>query len=331
MSFFLIAASITTLIAIYGIAALALNLQFGYGGMINFGAAAFFAVGAYGYALSVLPPADGTYTYLAGWDLPIPIGVIIGGVAAMILALIIGLPTLRLTGEYLAVVTFALAEMIRQLFINEPAIGNGTRGLFDIPLPGIELVPGREYTFLLAGIVLVGLLITWLVMRHVTRSPFGRSLLATRENPVVAESIGKHTYGLRLRAFVFSSFFLGVSGAFYVWYLSILDPGAFSVNITFTIWIAIIIGGVSSNSGAVLGTVVLLTLRESLTYVKIDAIAPETLSALQDALQGLVLILILLFWRRGLLPRRARRYEEPPATPSAAPAPATSVPVGGHV
>jgi branched-chain amino acid transport system permease protein len=331
MSFLLIIASIATLIGIYGIAALALNLQFGYGGMINFGAAAFFAVGAYGYALSVLPPAEGSYSYLAGWDLPIPIGVLIGGAAAAVLALIVGLPTLRLTGEYLAVVTFALAEMIRQLFINEPGIGNGTRGLFDVPLPGIELVPGRSYTFLLAALVLAGLLITWLVMRRVTRSPFGRSLLASRENAVVAESIGKHTYSLRLKAFVFSSFFLGVAGAFYVWYLSILDPGAFSVNITFTIWIAIIIGGVSSNSGAVLGTVVLLALRESLTYVKFEGIAPETLSALQDALQGLVLILILLFWRRGLLPRRPRRYQEPPTAPAPIPVSSTTVPVGGHI
>jgi branched-chain amino acid transport system permease protein len=315
MSTLLIVASIATLIGIYAIAALALNLQFGYGGMINFGLAGFFGIGAYGYALTVLPPADGTGTYIAGFGLPIPVGVLVAGVAAAALAFLIGLPTLRLSGEYLAVVTFALAEMIRQLFINEPAIANGTRGLFDVPLPGIDLVPGREYTFLLAGIVLAGLLVTFLVMSYVTRSPFGRSLLSVRENAAVSSSIGKNTYGISLRAFVFSSFFIGVAGAFYVWYLSILEPSAFSVNITFTIWIAAIIGGIGSNRGVVLGVIVLLGLREGLTYVKFGSLAPETLSAIQDALQGLILVVIVLFWRRGILPRRPARYVRPEPAP----------------
>jgi branched-chain amino acid transport system permease protein len=127
----------------------------------------------------------------------------------------------------------------------------------------------------------------------------------------VAASIGKDAYRLSMRAFVFSSFFIGIAGAFYVWYLTILDPGAFSVNITFTIWIAAIIGGMGSNSGVVLGVVVLLGLREAVTYLKVGGVAPETLTSLQDATQGLILVLILLFWRRGLLPRRARKYRRP--------------------
>lgn len=315
MSFLLILASLAMLAAIYAIAALALNVQFGYGGMINFGVAAFFAAGAYGYALAVLPPADGTYTYIAGLGLPIPVGVLIGGLSAALIAFLIGLPTLRLDGEYLAVVTFAVAEMIRQLFINEPAIANGSRGLFDVPLPGLDLVPGREHAFLLAGIALAVLLVVYLVIRYVTGSPFGRSLLSIRENPTVAASIGKNAYRTNLRAFVFSSFFIGIAGSLYVWYLSILTPAAFSVNITFTVWIAAIIGGIGSNLGVMLGVAILVGLREGVTYLKIDAISPETLGSLQDAIQGLVLILILLFWRRGLLPRRRKHYAPPSSPP----------------
>lgn len=329
MNTLLIVTGLATLAGIYAIAALALNLQFGYGGMINFGLAAFFAAGAYGYALATLPPASGTDTYIAGLGLPIPVGVLIGGLTASVLAVVVGLPTLRLGGEYLAVVTFAFAEMIRQLFINEPAIGNGDRGLFDVPVPGYDLVPGRDHAFFIAGVVLAGVLVTWLAMRYVTRSPFGRSLLSIREHPTVAASIGKDAYRTNLRAFVFSSFFIGVAGSFYVWYLSILTPDTFDVSITFTIWIAAIIGGIGSNTGVVLGVAILIGLRDGVTHFNIGGLSPETLANLQDAIQGLVLVLILLFWRQGLLPRRRRRYASARErhVDTAAPQPA---PVGGQ-
>lgn len=315
MNFLLIVAGLVTLAAIYSTAGLALNLQFGVGGMINFGLAAFFGIGAYAYALAVLPPADGWYTYILGLTLPWWVGTLIGGIVSASLALLVGLATLRIGGVYLAVVTLALAEMIRQLFINDPTIANGDRGLLDAPVPFSEAVMGRELPLVIAGIALAVLAVTYGVFRRVSRSPFGRSLLAINQNEAVAKSLGIDVYRTKLKAFVLAAFFTGIAGVMYVWYLSILTPTLFGANITFTIFMALIIGGLGNNVGAVAGAVVLIGLREGLTYIKVDFIDSEQLASLQDALQGLLLIAILLFWRHGMFRPRPRRFARP-ATPA---------------
>ncbi|MDV3125911.1 branched-chain amino acid ABC transporter permease [Mycobacterium sp. 21AC1] len=315
MSSLLILGGLATIMGIYAVAGLALNLQFGIGGMVNFGVAAFFGVGAYAYALTVMPAQSGSYTYILGLGLPWWAGTIIGGLASALLALIVGSALLRVGGEYLAVVALALAEMIRQLFINQPAIANGARGLLDAPVPRLESIPGRAQALLLAVIVLFALGISFLVFQRVTRSSFGRSLLAVNQNEAVAKSIGVNVYAVKLKAFVFASFFMGLAGVMYVWYLSILTPTFFNVNITFTVFIAVIIGGLGSNVGAVLGAVVLLGLREGLTYIHVDIITPELMASVQDALQGLVLIVILLFWPGGIFRPRLPIYKPPGEAP----------------
>jgi branched-chain amino acid transport system permease protein len=315
MNVLLIVAGLMTLAAIYSTAALALNLQFGLGGMINFGLAAFFGIGAYAYALAVMPRADGWYTYVLGLALPWWVGTIMGGLVAATLALVVGLATLRIGGVYLAVVTLALAEMIRQLFINDPAIANGDRGLLDAPVPFSDVVTGRELPLLIAAIALVVLALSYVVMRRVSRSAFGRSLLAINQNEGVAKSLGVNVYRTKLKAFVLAAFFTGIAGVMYVWYLSILTPTLFGANITFTIFMALIIGGLGSNPGAVAGAVILIGLREALTYIKVDFIDSEQLSSLQDALQGLLLIGILLFWQHGVFQPRLRNVTRRTASP----------------
>ncbi|MHA4850112.1 branched-chain amino acid ABC transporter permease [Rhodococcus sp. MSC1_016] len=318
MSTLLILGGLITLMGIYAVAALALNLQFGVGGMVNFGVAAFFGVGAYAYALTVMPAPSGLYTYLLGLGLPWWAGAIIGGLVSALLAFVVGSGLLKVGGEYLAVVSLALAEVIRQLFINQPAIANGARGLLNAPVPSLDIVPGRAQVLFVAAIVVVVSGISFLLFRRVTRSAFGRSLLAINQNEAVARSLGVNVYAVKLKAFVFAAFFMGLAGVMYVWYLSILTPTFFNVNITFTVFIALIIGGTGSNVGAVLGAVVLLGLREGLTYIQVDFITPELLASLQDALQGLVLIVILLFWPGGLFRPRLSVYP-PPRSPSVTP------------
>lgn len=300
MNLLLILAGLATLISIYSVAALALNFQFGIGGMVNFGVAAFFGIGAYTYALAAMPPSDGWYTYLFGLSLPWWVATFLGGIVAAALALLIGLATLRVGGVYLAVVTLALAEMVRHLFINEPAIANGDRGLLDAPVPFAEAIAGRELTLLIAAIALLILASTYYLFRHAARSAFGRSLLAINQNEAVARSLGINVYWTKVKGFVFASFFMGIAGVMYVWYLSILNPAVFSVNITFTVFIVLVIGGMGSNTGAVAGAVILIGLREGLTYLKVDFIEPGQLATVQDALQGLALIAILLFWQHGI-------------------------------
>jgi branched-chain amino acid transport system permease protein len=325
----LIVAGLVTLISIYAIAALALNLQFGVGGMVNFGVAAFFGIGAYAYALTVMPAASRSYTYLLGLELPWWAGTVVGGLASAVLAFVVGTVLLRVRGEYLAVVSLALAEMIRQLFINQPAIANGARGLLDAPVPRLEIIPGRSHAIFLAVVALVVLGVCFLIFQRVTRSAFGRSLLAANQNEAVAQSLGVNVYSVRLKAFVFAAFFMGLAGVMYVWYLSILTPTVFNVSITFTVFIALIIGGMGSNVGAVLGATVLLGLREALPYMRVDFISPELLATLQDAVQGLVLIVILLFWQGGLFRPRLKQRTRPGAAPVAHVALATSA-AGGR-
>ena len=325
MNILLIMAGLATLISIYSVAALALNFQFGLGGMVNFGVAAFFGIGAYGYAFAVLPPSDGWYTYVFGLSLPWWVGTIMGGLLSAALALIIGLATLRVGGVYLAVVTLALAEMVRQLFINEPAIANGDRGILDAPVPFAEVIAGRELTVVIAVIALAVLAFSYYLFRRASRSAFGRNLLAINQNEAVARSLGINVYRTKLKAFVFAAFFMGIAGVMYVWYLSILTPAVFSVNITFTVFIALIIGGMGSNTGAVAGAAILIALREGLTYLKVDFIDPAQLATLQDALQGLVLIAILLFWQHGVF--RPKLAKVPSQTPTVAPPPPKASPV----
>ncbi|UNB50871.1 branched-chain amino acid ABC transporter permease [Mycolicibacterium sp. YH-1] len=329
MSTLLILGGLITLMGIYAVAALALNLQFGVGGMVNFGVAAFFGVGAYAYALTVMPAQTGSYTYILGLGLPWWSGAIIGGLASALLALIVGSGLLRVGGDYLAVVALALAEMTRQLFINQPAIANGARGLLDAPVPSVDFIPGRAQGLFIAAIVVAVLGVTFLLFRRVTRSAFGRSLLAINQNEAVARSLGVNVYAVKLKAFVFAAFFMGLAGVMYVWYLSILTPAFFNVNITFTVFIALIIGGMGSNAGAVLGAVVLLGLREGLTYVQVGFISSELMASLQDALQGLVLIVILLFWPGGLFKPRLAIYPSP-GTAFVAPAVLAASTAGGR-
>ncbi|KWX19475.1 hypothetical protein AFM11_35660 [Mycolicibacterium wolinskyi] len=329
MSTLLIVGGLAILIGIYAVAALALNLQFGFGGMVNFGVAAFFGIGAYAYALTVMPAQSGSYTYILGLGLPWWAGTIIGGLAAALLALVVGCGLLRIGGEYLAVVALALAEVMRELFINQPAIANGARGLLDAPVPSLDSIPGRAQSLYVAALVLVILGISFLVFRRVTQSAYGRSLLAVNQNEAVARSLGVNVYAVKLKAFVFASFFMGLAGVMYVWYLSILTPTFFNVNITFTVFIALIIGGIGSNAGAVLGAVVLLGLREGLTYIEAGFLTSEVMASLQDALQGLVLILILLFWPGGLFRPRLANYPRPGTTNLSAPVLATTA-AGGR-
>ena len=317
MSTMLILGGLITLMGIYAVATLALNLQFGAGGMVNFGVAAFFGVGAYAYALTVMPAQSGSYTYILGLGMPWWAGAIIGGLASALLALVVGVGLLRVSGNFFAIITLALAEMIRQLFINQPALANGSRGLLNAPVPELDSIPGRMQIFYIAAIVMVVLAISYLFFRRVTRSAFGRSVLATNQNEAVARSLGVNVYAVKLQAFVFGAFFMGLAGVMYVWYLSILTPTFFNVNITFTVFIALIIGGMGSNVGAVLGAVVLLGMREGLTYIQADFITPEVMSSLQDALQGLLLILILLFWPGGLFRPRPTKYRAPSTAPAA--------------
>jgi branched-chain amino acid transport system permease protein len=282
--------SVTIFVGGYAMLTLALNLQWGYTGLFNIGVAGFMGVGVYAMAVLTAPvdPAIGGAT--PGFGLPLWAGLIGAAIVAGMVGLLTALPALRLRADYLAIVTVALSEIIRLLLnsqtLSEVSLFGATFGtggasginyagpapliagtLFDAlagPVTGALLAIGVDprtwgirptnLEGLIYGVVL--LLATagfyWLLSRT-GNSPFGRVLKAIREDELVARSLGKDTRMFKIKAFVVGCALMGVAGALWFGRGGFISPSQFRPNITFFVFIALIIGGSGSNTGSVIG------------------------------------------------------------------------------
>jgi branched-chain amino acid transport system permease protein len=282
------------LITIYGILAVSLNLVMGVTGLFNIGHAAFFGIGAYTSALLML---KGGVPWLAA---------MLAGVGlAGLVAYLIGLPVLRLVGDYLAVVTLGLGEIARAVFKNWIAVTRGPMGLPGIPhaaLLGISFDSAEKFLVL----SLVCLAVVFVVTERLVRSPFGRVLRGIREDETAAQALGKNTYRFKMAALVISAGMAGLAGSLFAHYFTFIDPSSFVMWLTFYIFLIIMLGGAGNNLGAVLATVVFVALREGLRFVAL----PEWINpaALQQLLFGVLLLLTTLFLPRGLVPERKTVY-----------------------
>lgn len=281
------------IVLIYALLALGLNLHFGYTGLINFGHVAFFAVGAYTSAILTL----------GGW--PIPLGLVAATLLAGLAAYPIGLATLRLREDYLAIVTLALSEVVRLIALNEAWLTNGPNGLAGIPRPFASLGAGTKevaYFALLFGIVLL----VFLILQRLGRSPFGRTLQAIREDEDAVTALGKDVYGFKMRSLIVGAALAGLAGGLYAHYIQYVVPEQFIPLVTFYVWIAVILGGSGSNLGAIIGTVVLLTFMEGTRFLGdfLPSIDAGQIAALRFVVVGLALILLIRFRPQGLLGKR---------------------------
>lgn len=291
--------SVMSLAAIYALLTLALNLHFGMAGLINFGIVAYFAVGAYVYALATQPPPGAIDSYVVGLGLPSWAGVILGVVAAMLFALLTGGPTLRLRGEYLALTTFAFAEVLHSVLVNVGGLANGQRGLSSIFPPFYERIPFAFYEeYMLVGVLAV-LVAVFALQRHLTRSPFGLALRAIRDDELASQALGKVAPTFRLKAFVSGAAIAGLAGILYAWHSTLVSPALFTADVTFTAFIALVLGGVGSNVGAVVGAFVLFGVTEALTFLPISADNFQIIDSIRTIVLGLIVILILRFRPRG--------------------------------
>lgn len=285
---------------IFGIMALALNLQWGLSGVFNLGIAGFFAVGAYASALMTGAPTPDHWGAFA-W--PMPVGIVVAMASCGLLALVIGAATIRLRSDYLAIATLGIAEIIRLVIKNEGEVTGGVRGMLGIPKPF-----DSSSQLVMLGVVVVALVVLYWLVERARVSPWGRVLRGIRENEDGAMAAGKHVSRFRLEAFVVGSAFMGLGGALYASFIGFISPEAFEpVYGTFLIWVMLIAGGSGNNLGVLVGTFLVWlvwTFSSMLTDLLPGAMATQA-GAVRIFLIGLMLQLILLARPQGLLPERS--------------------------
>ena len=321
---------------LYTLLALGLNIIVGYAGLLDLGYVAFYAVGAYMYALLASPHLTETFAWIAamfpqGLHMPIWIVVPLGAGLAALAGVLLGTPVLKLRGDYLAIVTLGFGEIIR-VFMNNlehPVnITNGPRGLdridpmvifgvsFGKPLVigGFSIAPVTLYYWLFLALV-VGSVV---LCHRLELSRIGRAWMAIREDEIAAKAMGINTRNMKLLAFGMGATFGGVSGSMFAAFQGFVSPESFSLMESVMIVAMVVLGGMGYLPGVILGALLLSALPEVLRYVagplqhltdgRLDA------SILRQLLIALAMIIVMLLRPRGLLP--------PPEHGKAAPKPA---------
>ena len=261
--------------------AVSLNLVTGFLGELSLGHAGFMSLGAYAGALFTLNTDMG--------DLPsIIVAMLIGGVVAAIFGFLIGVPVLRLQGDYLAIVTLAFGEIIKSV-LNSMTFTNGPKGLSKIPL----ISTYQHYT-----LVFIVTVITILVISNIVDSRHGRAVCSVRDNYIAAESIGVHVSRFKIMAFVVSAFFAGVAGVLYAHNVGIIKPTTFDYNKSIEILVIVVLGGMGSIRGSIIAAVVLTILPEMLRGA----------DNLRMLLYSIVLIAMMLFNQSGFKERLLERF-----------------------
>jgi len=275
------------------ILALALNFQWGLGGMVNFGLTGFYALGAYASALLMLKAGVNTFFATVG-------AMIIVGVVCGLVALI----TLRVAEEdYFAIVTLGVGEMLRLVVLNEDWLTKGSLGLTGIPRPLGDVVPPQQYQYFLFGLALALLVGTAAFLSVIERSPFGRVVRAVREDDVVAATLGKNVLWTRVRIFAIGGAIIGLAGSLHSFYYQYIDPTQFTNIVIAYGFMAVIAGGRGAHRGAILGAAAVMVLLEGSRFLKdaIPALDSDQLAAIRIIIIGVGLIALLIWRPQGFL------------------------------
>ncbi|MCK4027993.1 branched-chain amino acid ABC transporter permease [Streptococcus suis] len=252
------------------ILAVGLNLIVGFSGQFSLGHAGFMAIGA--YAVGIIGKMMPSY---AGFGIALVVGMLVAG----LIALLVGLPTLRLKGDYLAIATLGVAEIIRILIINGGSLTNGAAGIMSIPL------------FTNWQLVYVFVVITTILTVNFLRSPMGRSTIAVREDEIAAESVGVNPTFVKVTAFVIGAMTAAIAGGLHAGYVGTIVPKDFAFMNSVNVLIIIVLGGLGSITGSFVAAIVLGILNVFLkSYADISMI-----------IYSLALILLMIFRPGGLL------------------------------
>ena len=295
----------------YALAALGLAVHFGYAGLLNMGIAGFMAIGAYGYAISIL-----TFGF-PWWG-----GVLVGLVGAVIFALILGIPTLRLRGDYLAIVTIAAAEVLRLLFLTTAfddvtGSADGLSGYHSSfresnPIPqgtyGFGPWEYNETQWWVRIMGLITLALAILLVWSLMRSPWGRVIKGIREDEDAVRALGKNVFSYKMQALIIGGVIAAAGGIVYA-LPSAISPGVYVTSLTFFVWTALLLGGAATVFGPVLGAVIFWVLQfflSNLMPALVDAGVLPFMTANQAGmvrfiLVGVGLMLLVIFMPQGIL------------------------------
>jgi len=309
---------------LYVLLALGLNIVVGYAGLLDLGYVAFYAVGAYMFGLLASPQLTDTFPHIAemfknGLHAPLWLVIPLGALVAATAGVLLGAPTLKLRGDYLAIVTLGFGEIIRVFMNNLDApinITNGPKGIGPIDavtvfgndlgktghLFGMEFPKVTNYYYLFLALVLFSIVVCY----RLERSRIGRAWMAIREDEIAAKAMGINTRNLKLLAFGMGATFGGVSGVMFATFQGFISPESFSLQESVTIVAMVVLGGIGHIPGVIVGAVMLAALPEVLRYVagplqqmtdgRLDA------SILRQLLIALAMIGIMLSRPRGLWP-----------------------------
>jgi len=305
-----VAITLLVYLGVNAIACLGLNLQYGTAGVLNFAFIIFQAAGAYVAALLTVGPSSangGFQTYIGGWHLPFPIPWIAAMLAGGLLAVPIGLVGLRrLRSDYQAMVMLVISLIATTVVVSFPGLLDGSAGISLVPAPLGTLINSLSiaYGWLYVGMTTVCCVAVFVVTRAITRSPLGRNLRAMRENEAVAVSVGLDVNRLRILVFVVGGAIAALSGAILVGFISSWSPDAWLYPETFAYFTALIVGGLGSSTGALLGAVLVPTLLlEGSTFLP-NFSNPTVSLGLQWVVVGVVIMAFLWFRPQGLAPER---------------------------
>jgi ABC-type branched-subunit amino acid transport system permease subunit len=273
------------------ILALALNFQWGLGGMVNFGLTGFYALGAYAAALLMLKGGANAFVATVG-------AMAIVAAACGLVAFV----TLRVTEEdYFAIVTLGAGEMLRLMALNEDWLTKGALGLTGVPRPFGDAIAPQYYQYFLLALALALLLATLWFLDRLARSPFGRLVRAVREDDVVAATLGKNVLWVRVRVFAIGGGIIGLAGSLHGFYYQYIDPTQFTNIVIAYAFMAVIAGGRGAHRGAILGAALVMLLLEGSRFAKdvIPTLDSDQLAAIRIILIGVGLILLLIYRPQG--------------------------------
>ncbi|XVH33253.1 branched-chain amino acid ABC transporter permease (plasmid) [Haloferacaceae archaeon DSL9] len=285
---------------LYAMILVGLNLQFGHTGLVNFGPVAFFAVG--GYAAAILTAND---PYQAvGLGFPWPVGVVAAVLAAAALGVLIGVSTLRLRDDFLAIVTLAIAEIVHGGIVAFRDVTGGTVGLTSVPRPIAGTTDAGGGATLVSTILVFAALavLFYGVFRRLSASPYGRVLRAIRADDRVTETLGKRVFRYKVAVFVYGAAIAGLAGALLVFYNGAAAEGFFTIDVTVIVWVGMLIGGAGNDRGVIGGLAIIMGFQLVTRFFNdaIPFITQDQFASIRLMFVGLLLMLIIRYRPEGL-------------------------------